>query len=386
MNRYAQRVAELTNEDVNEINKKEVKPLSEEDLQDIENQLGQPLPADYREFLGDYAGVWLGPNQCRRAALYHLGDYHWGRASIGFFYDGAELLREQKDNKEYGYIPPELITIGEDGNVRLFLAIKGEYTGSVYQWYPSVFPENLSYYPELELVARSFEDFISMLQPLEDGFYEKKEHYEQERKEISTAREKLLLIEPRAENAYSQIMADLNALFVYATLGEDSKLLSEFELQNIEREIGYPLPSDYREFLRSFGGYSFIPSPRFDGYFCPAVKYPCDFPEITRMTDAGYYMVLEFFHGNMPNDYHDLLSHYHRLKDYLPAGMLPIADGGRLCLQLVGANLGGIFQINGKVAEYTPDEGYVGPSSPRSIDHIAPSFGIFMSSLQIRST
>jgi len=53
-------------------------------------------------------------------------------------------------------------------------------------------------------------------------------------------------------NRYDQIMADLDAGYGFRK-GAEWVHLSEVELAQVERELGYELPPDYREFLRDYG-------------------------------------------------------------------------------------------------------------------------------------
>lgn len=59
-------------------------------------------------------------------------------------------------------------------------------------------------------------------------------------------------------NRYYQRVKNLNGEAVDAGFGWPLVHLSESKLLEVERFIGNSLPSDYREFLRDFGGLSFI--------------------------------------------------------------------------------------------------------------------------------
>jgi hypothetical protein len=379
MNRYQQKIDELILAE-RDLAMGSIRPASESDLAEVEKTLGHVLPPDYRGFLRDFGGLSLPSNECRRAALYHLTDSTFGRASLGRCYDWRELL-EVAANQPW-ILPPELTEIAEDGNVRLFLAVTGEHAGCVYQWYPTDFPERLYYYPELELVSRSFDEFIYSLKPLKDEFYNDPVHYETENREISAVIETLEKIELPAKNACSNVMSALKGRYVYATIGEDAPSLTEEHLREIEEKVGYVLPQDYREFLRSFGGYCFLPQ-QVEERYSPA---PARFPFSDGDTTDGVHATLTFFHGIMTNDFHDLLTHHERLQGYLPPGFLPIADAGQVCLKLIEPQAGAVFLAYGDIKEFSLDESYCAPIAAvgeESLMFVAPSFDEFIRSFKL---
>ncbi len=57
-------------------------------------------------------------------------------------------------------------------------------------------------------------------------------------------------------NKYENRVRELGGRF-YLRQEFEPHPLSETDLASVETKIGYPLPADYREFLRDFGGYRF---------------------------------------------------------------------------------------------------------------------------------
>lgn len=373
MNRFAKRIEELTDPDVNEVNEEEQHTASESQLRHLEQELNISLPEDFREFMRDFGGIWLSDNRCRRAALYHLGDYRWGRASVNLFYDVDELLKQATYQRKNSYIPSELMTIAEDGNVRLFLAVAGLWKGTIYQWYPNSFPDPLRYYPELEVVTRSFEDFLQVLRLRAEA---KDDEMVEERHQVESALRQLESIELPQGNAYTSKMESLKARYVYSMLGEEAPRLASSDLDGVERELGFSLPNDYREFWRDFNGYSFLPSNRGDGYYST-------FPQVSPQKSGESLNTvhkIKFFHGYLRDDYHSFWGHYERLRNVLPSGIIPIADGGDICLSLSGEDAGMVYMGDKKLTEYNPDE----PPSPierTDLTPLASSFDEFISGI-----
>ena len=58
-------------------------------------------------------------------------------------------------------------------------------------------------------------------------------------------------------NKYLKKINSLHGEFVYSPSGESPRVVSEEQIRDAEHQIGYPLPDDYKEFIRDFGGFTF---------------------------------------------------------------------------------------------------------------------------------
>ena|SRR5581483_3928502 len=125
-----------------------------------------------------------------------------------------------------------------------------------------------------------------------------------------------------------------------------------------EREIGYSLPPDYRDFLLKYGLATGSGDTRFTNADNP--------DEVETSVDV--------FYGLKPGDTYDLRGMRRTFSDRLPPHLLPVASGsgGEFCLSLAGEDAGRIywwFQETGKVL------------SPADLEPIADSFAQFVNSL-----
>lgn len=382
MNRYARRIEELTELDpcIIEINQQQ-HSVSEAELQRIESVLGVDLPSDYREFMRDYGGFWLADNRGRLAAVYHLGD-SVGKVGISFFYEAngegyhrIDYCRSSRDG-----IPFEVLPIAESGNVGYYLAIEGQWKGTVYQWYPpGSFFERLYYHTDLEIISRSFDAFIKGLHSIPEDY---NSPTQEELDEVAALRSQLEKIEIPSSNRYSSVMRALNARYVYSPIGEEAPVVSEQDLLTLEAEFGASLPEDYRELLRDFGGYSFLPQQRSDGFYClfPYINYV----QSNTLSQLPRFQLIKYFHGHLRNDLHSLVDHYHRLKDVLPSGVIPIADGGAICVSLAGDDVGTVYLAPEKVRSSREED----PESRverSALIPLASSFDEFIRSLEIKA-
>ncbi len=69
-------------------------------------------------------------------------------------------------DREFPYIPKEMIVIGGSGGSCLLLGIKGSYRGKVYFWHSDLFHGNENgdeIYESISFVANSFGAFLSSL-------------------------------------------------------------------------------------------------------------------------------------------------------------------------------------------------------------------------------
>lgn len=140
--------------------------------------------------------------------------------------------------------------------------------------------------------------------------------------------------------------------------------LSENEMQDIERNIGHVLPSDYREFLMDFGGYSFS-----------NVRYPVKKEENEVKTAE-----LSYFYGLKVGTTADLLRTYRGdvANQVMAPELLPIATSGagsRICLFLTGEREGSVH--------FWRQEQAVVPYDYSNLYAIANSFDEFMNVLEL---
>lgn len=104
--------------------------------------------------------------------------------------------------------------------------------------------------------------------------------------------------------------------------------VSEHDLRLLEKEIGAPLPNEYRQFILSTNG----------GEFSPGVEF--------RSAEGEFLSGLNRFYGIGPNAEDELGWVYRTLKPYLPAGLLPIGidiGGTETCIMVTGENVGSIW-------------------------------------------
>lgn len=142
--------------------------LSEDELENLEQQLGARLPADYRAFLTKYGGY----------AFDHLVTFPYrqpfaggDRGVLNVFFgnlpgDSYDLLKNL--NTYRNRIPSDLRPIASDpgGNI-IALAIQGENKGKVYFWdheeEEMVEESKTPGYSNVYLVANSFDELLDSL-------------------------------------------------------------------------------------------------------------------------------------------------------------------------------------------------------------------------------
>jgi cell wall assembly regulator SMI1 len=155
------------------------------------------------------------------------------------------------------------------------------------------------------------------------------------------------------ETEFDQAMARIHYRYV-----RPPDPVTEDDIRSLERELGYPLPHDYRAFLMKYG----LAAGRGD----------------TRFTNADYPAEAEssvdVFYGLKAGDTYDLREVRRTFSDRLPAHLLPIASGsgGEFCLSLAGED-------TGKVSWWFQETGRV--QSPDDLELIADSFAGFVNSL-----
>jgi len=146
-------------------------PAPIKELAAFEEAIGHSLPDDYRRFLiscnGGYLGgaLWFkGPTPEGKGA--DVGIHHIG----GFREESYFSLEEHRDCYE-GRIPKALLWVMDDpfGNA-ICLGLSGPHRGQVYFWDHENEPEDdwdgeILTAGNLQLIANSFTEFVSGLQP-----------------------------------------------------------------------------------------------------------------------------------------------------------------------------------------------------------------------------
>ena len=134
--------------------------------------------------------------------------------------------------------------------------------------------------------------------------------------------------------------------------------VTEDDLRDLEREIGYPLPADYRTFLMKFGFATGSGDTRFTN------------PENPEEVETS----VDVFYGLKAGDSYDVRTMKATFADRLPDHLLPFTSGsgGEFSLSLSGDDAGRVywwFQETGPV------------ESMDDLEPIADSFRIFVNSL-----
>jgi len=157
-------------------------PVSDEQLDAEEAQLGHQLPADYREFLRDYSGcsvnacfmvdeegretqekIWIfsgsGIGESGLAASYYRTLKNCSSTDAVELWSGLQLVRPMEGVEEVAWLP-ELLIIGTDhGNHPICLALFGLRPGAVFYWRMIPHDNSDNFY----VVANSFDEFMHLL-------------------------------------------------------------------------------------------------------------------------------------------------------------------------------------------------------------------------------
>ncbi len=187
-------------------------------------------------------------------------------------------------------------------------------------------------------------------------------------------------------NKYAERVRQLKGKAHSAVYEDELLQLTEANLQHVERELGHPLPADYREFVRDYGGVDFLHGVTFPvNHFCEGS--------------------LELFYGVAPDDLAvGLVDSYYQRRDSFvrwpielvpgaklvrnmnestreiawPTELLPIgmdAGNNQICLSLAGLRTGAVFLwLN------APSYG------DQNVYLVADSFDEFMQSLYLRDS
>jgi|HubBroStandDraft_6_1064221.scaffolds.fasta_scaffold29902_3 hypothetical protein len=156
-------------------------------------------------------------------------------------------------------------------------------------------------------------------------------------------------------NKYDAQMEKLGSYFLRGNLELSSEIIGEFE-----REVGFTLPADYREFLLRYG----LSTQR--GY--------ATWPDLRRPGKPGG--GVDWWYGLNPNESRDLLRQWKGFRGRIPSDMLPIAEspGGQICLGLAGEERGKLFWWDRSEPHADPRQ---------NLNVIASDFDTFINSLWI---
>lgn len=152
-------------------------PVSESSLELFEKKIEVRLPQEYRDFLLDQGGGVLADDY-----IFKMSKPGTSTNSTMLLEDSIEYLSAfdsensfdlnthyhymNSEQREFPYIPDELIVIGGAGNSYLLLGIKGEPRGKVFFWHSNLFhgDENgQESYENISYVSDNFEKFINEL-------------------------------------------------------------------------------------------------------------------------------------------------------------------------------------------------------------------------------
>lgn len=131
----------------------------------LEARLGRSLPADYREFLL----LHNGGRPRERVFEFVLRNGKPSDSAVDCFlalHDGASTNLERNLEILQGRIPPDVLPIADDpfGNVVL-IGLDGSVRGRIYFWDHEEEPDSQPDWSNIDLVADSFDSFMSVLKP-----------------------------------------------------------------------------------------------------------------------------------------------------------------------------------------------------------------------------
>ena len=141
---------------------------------------------------------------------------------------------------------------------------------------------------------------------------------------------------------------------------ETYKSISDSDLLNVESDLGFKLPDDYRSFLLQHnGGRPVLAGVRYENEHFDFVGY---------------------FYGVRGETYHDdLIRQYKEHMGMIPLGYLPIADspgGDAFCISLKEPSIGAIFHWDHEEANYD------GEPWEYNMTKLAPSLAVFLAELR----
>jgi hypothetical protein len=140
-------------------------PADEVRVVALETRLGTRLPEEYRRFLLDFNGARPSP-ACFHLAL-RAGPY---TDSVVDYFLSVDVADELNIDTVLGWLqgrkPPALLPIATDpGANYVMLGIEGDVRGKVYFWDHDHEPQNETGWSNIDLIADSFDAFMSGLKP-----------------------------------------------------------------------------------------------------------------------------------------------------------------------------------------------------------------------------
>lgn len=90
---------------------------------------------------------------------------------------------------------------------------------------------------------------------------------------------------------------------------------------------------------------------------------------------------MQFFHACIKDDLHSFADHYERLRNILPLGIIPIANGGGICLSVSGEDSGTVYIAGGDVSGRQEEPTH--PVERSALTPVASSFDEFVNKLEI---
>ncbi|RYX82366.1 hypothetical protein EON83_19915 [bacterium] len=154
-------------------------------------------------------------------------------------------------------------------------------------------------------------------------------------------------------NKYDEIMQQLGA----KPINGRKTLLSDTQLDKMEADLGHPLPADYREFIRCYGGYQlpdgggFPVKPNVDNKRRAYIETICGWqPDLATTKDDyyGYYLDSDMSWDFYPDSGVELVRSYPPDTETItwPKELIVIGeDGGAnsICLAISGLRPGAVF-------------------------------------------
>ncbi len=148
-----------------------------EDIMLFEQVIGTKLPDDYKQFLLDKGGGELDGAFCFKMAtpgkLNNRELSNWDGLGHLSSFDSNKIFDlpthykyMNSEEREFPYIPKEMIVIGGSGASCLLLGIKDKYKGQVFFWHSNLFhgDENgQETFDNISFVSESFDTFIISL-------------------------------------------------------------------------------------------------------------------------------------------------------------------------------------------------------------------------------
>jgi cell wall assembly regulator SMI1 len=138
------------------------RPLTGEELQQVETRIGVQLPEDYRLFLLQHNGGHPEPS----AFKYTCDQQQWKLAAVAYFlgiYEGEDENFLEYFDDYLGRIPAETIPIARDpGGNLILLGVSEAHRGKVYFWLQD-FENDAGDFSNVCFVANSFSEFLNAL-------------------------------------------------------------------------------------------------------------------------------------------------------------------------------------------------------------------------------